>query len=165
MNKDYPPFSSFAGTPERCKIGECGRENRTDAFSGNLNDTLWTLLPLLNASHAFISLGWEHIFGFPNQSEFSCTIDAFQKVNTNIKLFLMSHPPALKDIFDPTVSFDATKLKCGCNLLDRSILSMGSPTGWYMDSLHVLSILNEEYNRQLIEKLCPKPMGNSGRSA
>jgi hypothetical protein len=40
-------------------------------------------------------------------------------------------------------------------VLDRSVLSEGIPRGWYWDQYHVLSILNEEYNHQLVEKVCP----------
>ena len=157
MNEDYPPFSTFAGTPERCKAGECGEQNRTDFFSGSLNDTIWSMLPLLNATHAFVSMGWEHVFGFEDQSELSCTIKSFEKIHKNTKLFLLSHPPAfLEGAPHPLISFDATKIKCDCDLLDLSVLSRAVPREWYVDALHVLSILNEEYNHQLIEKLCPK---------
>ena len=155
MNADYPPFSTFTGTKNRCKTGECGWQNRSISFKGNLNETLWNILPLLNTTHAFVNLGWEFMFGFQNQSRISCELRVFEKLNKNVKLHLLSHPPITRNTIDPTVSFDATKLECDCNVLDRSVLSTGVPHEWYWDQGHVLSILNEEYNHQLVEKVCP----------
>lgn len=155
MSMDFPPFSPFNGSPKRCKSGECGAQNRTVAFEGNLSETVWNILPLLNATHAFVSLGWEHLFGFQEQSEYSCAIKSFENFHNNIKIYLSSHPPHVGNTINPTVAFDAKKLKCDCGVLDRSKLSRGIPRDWYWDSLHVLSILNEEYNHLLVEKLCP----------
>jgi hypothetical protein len=92
MNEEFPPYSSFASTPKRCKTDECN--NRTeDAFQGNLNETLSNILPQLNAMHAFISLGWEDNFPFVNQSDFSCTMREFERHHPDIKLtgFLLWH--------------------------------------------------------------------------
>jgi len=115
MNVDYPPFSNFTGPSERCEPGQSAKQNRTDAFSGSVNETLWNILPLLNTTHAFVNLGWEFSFAFQDQSKFSCELRRFEKVYTNITLYLITHPSTMRNTIDPT----ATKLECDCNLLDR----------------------------------------------
>mmetsp|Transcript_9921 Transcript_9921/g.14722 ORF Transcript_9921/g.14722 Transcript_9921/m.14722 type:complete len:418 (+) Transcript_9921:88-1341(+) len=155
LNQEYPPFSPFLPTQKRCKPGECGSGNRTNAFEGDLNATLWNMLPRLNTTHAFVNLGWEHTAEFQQQSDFSCVIRDFERHFPDIKLFLISHPPPTNDLDDPVHHFDATKLKCDANVLDRSIVNKNVPKDWYWDTQHVLSILNEEYNHQMVEKICP----------
>jgi len=153
IDKDFPPFSPFVShSLERCAPGTCSPDNRNDAFSGNLPLTLWTILPLLNASHAFVSLGWSHLFGFEQEKEFSCTIKEFEEHHPHIKVDLISHVPHRgnqKDVFD------TKQLKCPIGVLDRFISSNNVPPFWYWDNMHVLGILNEEYNHQLVERVCP----------
>lgn len=158
MNTQYPPFSSFTTEENRCKTGECGPGNRTDGFDGNVTETLWNILPRLNATHAFVNLGWEAIYGFEAQSDFSCEMQEFERQHPSTQLYLMSHPPPKSVIDNPLASFDAKKLKCDVGVLDRSITNKNVPHSWYWDFLHVLSILNEEYNHLLVEKICPKPI-------
>jgi hypothetical protein len=155
LNQEYPPFSPFLPTQKRCKPGECGSGNRTNAFEGDLNATLWNMLPRLNTTHAFVNLGWEHTARFQQQSDFSCVIREFERHFPDIKLFLISHPPRTNALDDPVHHFDATKLKCDANVLDRTIVNKNVPKVWYWDTQHVLSILNEEYNHQMVEKICP----------
>lgn len=160
MNKQFPPYSSFDPlintlAHQRCIVGECDDGNRENVFEGNLNDTLWMILPRLNTTHAFVSLGWESWFNFQAQSDFSCTIQDFERHHPEIKVYLITHPPDLGDKSNPLKSFDVAKLKCAIKVLDRTSMSKNVPEGWYFDTLHVLSILNEEYNHQLVEKVCP----------
>lgn len=155
MDEEFPPYSSFASTPKRCKTGECNTVNRTDAFQGNLNETLWNILPQLNATHAFVNLGWEKNFPFAKQSDFSCTMREFERHHPDIKLYLISHPPKTQHIDNPLANFDVKKLKCDSNVLDRTNTNKNIPSNWYWDTQHALSILNEEYNHQLVEKICP----------
>lgn len=150
MNTQYPPFSSFTTEENRCKTGECGPGNRTDGFDGNVTETLWNILPRLNATHAFVNLGWEAIYGFEAQSDFSCEMQEFERQHPSTQLYLMSHPPPKSVIDNPLASFDAKKLKCDVGVLDRSITNKNVPHSWYWDFLHVLSILNEEYNHLLV---------------
>jgi hypothetical protein len=147
MNEDYPPFTSFASTPtKRCKPGECGGVNRTNAFTGNLKETLWKILPRLNATHAFVNHGW-------SISDFSCELQEFERDHPDIKTFYFSHPAEQNY---PLAQFDAKSLKCGdSNLLDRTIMNKNVPRTWYWDNYHVLSILNKEYNHLSMEKICP----------
>mmetsp|Transcript_4174 Transcript_4174/g.7977 ORF Transcript_4174/g.7977 Transcript_4174/m.7977 type:complete len:473 (+) Transcript_4174:2423-3841(+) len=156
MNGQFPPYSSFDSKTMmgkgRCSVGECNDSSREIAFQGNLNDTLWQILPRLNTTHAFVNLGWEHLFPFEMQSKFSCVIQEFERHHPDINIYLISHPPHVSALSNPLVSFDATKLKCDIKVLDRTSMSKNAPSNWYWDGLHVLSILNEEYNHQLVIK-------------
>lgn len=154
MNEDYPPFSPFVSS-KRCAPGYCGPLNRTDVFIGNLNDTLWNILPKLNTTHAFVSLGWEHLHGFDSQSKFSCELQNFEKHHPGIKVFLISHPPTRNHLSEPMKYFNATNLKCKIGVLDRTITNANINSAWYWDNQHVLGIMNEEYNHQMIKKVCP----------
>ncbi|KAL7521505.1 hypothetical protein ACHAWX_006182 [Stephanocyclus meneghinianus] len=150
MNENFPPYSPFYNQPKRCHPGKCGRwgdGDSTDAWRGNLNATLWEVLPRLNATHVFVNLGWDRTFN--HESEFSCALNKFATHHPGIKVTYMSHPRG-KGAF-----FDAAALKCSVDVLDRYTLTKNVPRAWYWDELHVLSILNEEFNRQLIEKICP----------
>ena len=60
--------------------------------------TLWTILPLLNASHAFVSLGWNAGFGFEHEKNLSCTIREFEEYHPHIKVNLISHVPIGKKL-------------------------------------------------------------------
>ena len=155
IDKEYPPFAPFLPTPKRCKTGKCGDGYRTNAFEGDLNATLWDILPQLNTTHAFISLGWEDFARFQQQSDFTCVMRDFERSYPDIKLFLISHPPSTAALDDTVHYFDATKLKCDANVLDRTSVNAKVPRNWYWDKFHVLSILNEEYNHQMVEKICP----------
>ena len=154
LNKQYPPFSPFFSTQDRCKPSECGIGNRTDAFDGDVNATMWHILPKLNATHAFINLGWEHLFNLTKQSELSCNIRDFEQHHPHIKIYLLSHPHSLDS---ESSMFEPSQLKCDCDVLDRTVVTQGisEESNWYWDDLHVLSILNEEFNHQLVEKICP----------
>jgi len=156
LDQEYPPFSGFdTSSLKRCKTGECDDANRTVGFIGTLNSTLWNILPKLNTTHAFVNLGWDFKFGMEDQSEFSCAMKEFERHFPAIKLFLISHPPMREGRASPKTAFDATKLKCDINVLDRTSITKNVPQNWYWDQAHVLSILNEEYNHQMVEKLCP----------
>lgn len=158
LNTAYPPFSSFSAADDRCKPGECGDINRTNAFDGDTNATLWEILPRLNTTHALINLGWEHLFPLQAQSDFTCRMEDFMLMHPNIKLHLISHPTERRFASQNVLQwFDRSKLRCNVEVLDRSILSQGVPPTWYWDNMHPLSILNEEYNNRLIEMICPLP--------
>ncbi|KAL3782883.1 hypothetical protein HJC23_006935 [Cyclotella cryptica] len=150
MNIEYPPFSSF-WSEQRCKPGECSASNRTDAFTGNTGNALW-LLPSLNATHSFVSQGWGNL---SHTDDISCAIKDFEHHHPEIAVYLISHPRRRTDRSSPSVFFDEDKLECKVKSLDRTMMSKDVPLEWYWDDLHVLSIMNEEFNHQLIENICP----------
>lgn len=159
LNEKFPPYTPYAASPSsnsststRCKTGECGNGNRTNAFEGTLNETLWNVLPLLNATHAFVNMGW-----WPWPSDFSCELQEFQLHHPEIKTFLMTDPPHVKHLGNTSATFDPKRLKCNIpnNILDRSTMTGNVPRGWYWDKMHVYSILNEAYNHVTVEKICP----------
>jgi hypothetical protein len=170
MNEQFPPFTSFdpisngTAAEERCIVGECHDGNRKIAFQGNLNDTLWEMLPRLNTTHAFVNLGWDHLFPPKTQFDFSCAIQDFERHHPDIQVYLITHPPHIRTLSDPLTTFDATKMKCDIKVLDRTSLNKNVPYNWYWDVKHVLSILNEEYNHRLVETVCPIMMGMPRRS-
>ena len=127
----YSPF--FSSSPKRCETGECGGENRTDAFEGNLNETLWNVLPKLNTTHAFVRVGWNYNADFENRTAYSCILQDFQRHHPNIKLFQISSLPELARISNPASSFDPTKLKCDIGVLDCSTMNKTVPRNWYRD--------------------------------
>eukprot|EP00804_Cyclotella_cryptica_P026884 CCRYP_017605-RA/>CCRYP_017605-RA protein AED:0.06 eAED:0.06 QI:0/0/0/1/0/0/2/0/313 len=136
---------------QRCKPGECSASNRTDAFTGNTGNALW-LLPSLNATHSFVSQGWGNL---SHTDDISCAIKDFEHHHPEIAVYLISHPRRRTDRSSPSVFFDEDKLECKVKSLDRTMMSKDVPLEWYWDDLHVLSIMNEEFNHQLIENICP----------
>ena len=157
MNKDYPPYSPFWSTGNRCSPGECGEENRTNTFSGNTNQTIWQVLPLYNTTHAFVSKGWgKDVDGDPIETDISCTLKTFQEHHPHIKMYAITHPASKNQVKknDTESWFDKDKLECSIDVFDRQTMCKNVPEEWYSDNLHVRNILNEEFNHRLIETLC-----------
>jgi len=153
IDKEFPPFSgSYFPTDSQCKVGECANENRTNAFEGNVKKTMWEVLPKLNATHAFVNLGWAD--RTKDLSFLSCILEEFEVQHPSIQVFLMSNPYPF-NTNKPSRVFDPRKLQCRCNVIDRTTMSKTVPREWYWDNMHALSILNEEFNHQLIEAICP----------
>eukprot|EP00532_Pseudo-nitzschia_australis_P008102 CAMPEP_0168176172 /NCGR_PEP_ID=MMETSP0139_2-20121125/7607_1 /TAXON_ID=44445 /ORGANISM="Pseudo-nitzschia australis, Strain 10249 10 AB" /LENGTH=459 /DNA_ID=CAMNT_0008094795 /DNA_START=144 /DNA_END=1523 /DNA_ORIENTATION=- len=130
--------STNSNKSTRCEPGNCGLENRTNVFEGNLNATLYDVVPKLNATHVFASSGW--LF-----RDYSCHLKEFRKHHPNIQAYMITHP----------TKFSTAILKCDSDLIDRSVVTLGVPPYWFWDRGHVLGILNEEYNHRLIERICP----------
>ena len=150
MSEEYPPFSSFDSTPKRCKTGECGLGNRTDVFQGSLNDTIWNILPQLNTTHAFVNVGWNDEW----ESDYSCMLQEFEHHHLDIKVHHINNPTTRWA--SRHKAFERKMPQCNSSdVLDRTITNTHLPKTWYWDNVHVLSILNEEYNHQLLETICP----------
>ena len=150
MSEESPPFSSFDSTPQRCKTGECGPGNRTNVFKGSLNDTIWNILPQLNTTHAFVNVGWKD----DSVSDYSCMLQEFEHHHLDIKVHHINNPPTTRASRRNT--FERKMPQCNSSdVLDRTITNTHLPPTWYWDNMHVLSILNEEYNHQLLEIICP----------
>jgi hypothetical protein len=114
---------------------------------------MW-FLPHLNTTHAFVSQGWGPR-PMTHAVDISCSITEFERHHPNISMYFISHPLPLSSISDPAVSFDENKLQCKVNSLDRATICKDVPERWFWDNLHVLSIMNEEFNHKLIESICP----------
>lgn len=89
------------------------------------------------------------------QSKFACHMKSFEMLNPSIKMYLISHPPARDTLHNPSAKFNESNLACDVDVLDRTTVNKNVPRSWYWDNLHVLSIMNEEYNHRMIEKICP----------
>ena len=86
-------------------------------FKGDTNSALWNIITMLDATHVFINLGWEHDFDINYQSEFSCLIRDFKRQYPHIKVFLIIHPSQSPWLLKPGF-FDPKQLKCVTNVLD-----------------------------------------------
>ena len=164
----FPPFAPFtlpSNKTSRCAPGDCRKDNRIDAFRGDLNQTMWSILPSLNATHAFVNRGWAEldrpIDNLKTTSDLSCEIVNFEASHPDIDVTLMSHIPVRGYAPQAGASFSsfADRMECPARVLDRYAAAENVPGSWYFDRLHVLGILNEEYNHQLIEHICPLTVG------
>jgi len=155
IHRGFPPFGGGPGfTESPCVPGYC--ESVDDAYVGNLTSTLDTLIPLLGVTHAFVNLGWEHLYPFPSQSELSCDLLDVQTRHPGVTINLISHPPQRKRRNTKPPAYDS--LKCGVDVLDRTSPTYKVPKRWYWDENHVLGVLNREYNQLLVNKVCPDMM-------
>ena len=166
IEEGFPPYSDFF-SPKCCEVGgKCGRwidaadPPCTNAFSGDTNKTLWEVIPKFYQNvHVFVNLGWEKHYNMKKQSEFTCSLQAFeQKYYPHIKPYLISHPPEFVNVKNPSRLFDASKLECNVDVFDRTTINTNARSDWYIDDVHVSSILNREYNQQLMRTLCPEMM-------
>jgi len=93
--RPFAPFTLPSGKTSRCAPGECRKGNRVDAFNGDLNQTMWSILPLLNATHTFVNVGWaeleEPIDNLKVNSDLSCKILDFEASYPDIDVTLESH--------------------------------------------------------------------------
>ena len=55
-----------------------------------------------------------------------------------------------------TAAFGAGAPRCDVGVLDRTTMNGGVDPSWYWDHAHVLGILNEQYNHQMIKMVCPE---------
>jgi len=161
MSEDFPPYSPFfynndntssTTTTTRCKPGKCARGEKgrgtNNAWAGDMNASLYEIIPKLNATHVFVNLGWDF------RSDPSCLLNEFAKEHPSIKVTYISHPQGKTktEVLHPM----KTRLECDdVDVLDRTSMSLNVPRSWFWDQAHVLSILNEEFNHQLIKNICP----------
>ncbi|MDA9766559.1 hypothetical protein N9D08_00885 [bacterium] len=148
MTDNFPPFTADS-VHSRCDPGHCKLNRSTVRFEGNVSATLQSILPMLGITHAFVSAGWNDNIDY--LSELSCTLKDFSDTHPDVKLYLITRPATLEN---PANVFDEKKLKCKVHTLNRSKMK-NVPKSWYWDNLHVRSIMNEEFNHQLIEAICP----------
>lgn len=135
MNEDYPPISSFLldadsdSNKTRCGVGKCNANKRKISFTGTVNDTLWNILPQLNATHAFINFGWieNDDDNQTKESKLACALNEFSKHHPNIKTHRMTTPPQTESISNTSSFFDAAKMKCNCNIFDRTTMNANVP--------------------------------------
>lgn len=163
MDRLHPPFSPHWGFDDapaaRCAPGDCGPENRKDAFQGHLQSIIHGIVPSLHATHVFANLGWDHIFGPNAQASLACQFeDLNRQPNIQTKYYMITHPRWQKG-FNKSYFWDPTNMEnFECQnppVLDRSTMSIGVPKEWYWNGPHALGILNEEFNHQMIKKICP----------
>ena len=155
MNQDFPPFTPYYTTSDtRCEPGACGRAEQGEgdsinAWTGSLIEGVNTIVPMLGATHLLVNAGWDW------ERDISCDLAEFAKQHPEIKVSYLSHPLDIKEGKWKNNMLDPTNMECQIDYLDRTTISSNVPESWYWNNLHVLSILNEEFNHQLIKKICP----------
>jgi len=119
-----------------------------------MNASPYKIIPKLNATHVFANRGWDMESYNP-----SCLLRDFAKRHPSVKVAYISHPPDLSGknkVFGPSEK-KQIRLECGddgdVHVLDCTEISTNVTQSWYWDHMHVLSILNEEFNQQLIKKI------------
>jgi hypothetical protein len=150
FHAEFPPFSDVSTTNgtdvRRCKPGNCSHP-----FS-NVSDTKTALLevvPLLRPTHVFASTGWAHNLNDPG---FGCALDTFRSQNPSVEAaFVITHPMlARSEGPKPTVPEQG----CNSSFLDRITPTIGVPASWFWDTKHLLSIVNQEFNHMMLDKIC-----------
>jgi hypothetical protein len=128
INEDFPPFASFSTTDDaktRCVPGECGRAEgvNTNAFEGTLIETMEHILPLLNATHAFVNSGWK--FGYDPSCDLAEYITKQQEkgpFEEQLKVAYISYPPD-KWPGHRYNEVDPRNMKCNIDYLDRTTMA------------------------------------------
>jgi len=134
----FPPFDIVG---DRYDPGCCSGPPR-EVFSSI--GVVQNISSRLNATHVFVSKGWT------TPPDFACALTAARSsnVSSKIKVELITHP-ALRNQKKHT-----PPQECDVKVLNRAAMSMHVPGDWFWDQLHVLSILNQEFNHLLLDHIC-----------
>jgi hypothetical protein len=153
FHSEFPPFSPYASykdslsiTPPRCQPGFC---SHPPSLILNATAALLEVVPKLQPTHVFAQEGWKHDEGDIPQ-RFGCAVDAFERQNPGVKAFVISHPC----IREQSSDFEVPINGCNATVFDRRKLTANVPKTWYWDRLHLLSIVNQEFNHQLLDMIC-----------
>jgi hypothetical protein len=149
FHAEFPPFSDVSTTNgtdvRRCKPGMCSHPftNVTDTKTALLE-----VLPLLQPTHVFASTGWAHNLKDPG---LGCALDTFRNQNPSVEAaFVITHPMGRSKGQKPTVPEQG----CNSSFLDRITPTIGVPHSWFWDNVHLLSIVNQEFNHMMLDKIC-----------
>jgi hypothetical protein len=138
IHADFPPHAPY-NVQGRCEPGNCTGPSQEPANTLTfLNQTL----PLLNATHVFVQPGWTIHPDFP------CRLDEFARAHSSIDMYFAPHPLS-RDNPSPS-QHNCTNVRT----YDREPPTQNIPKDWYWDRVHVLSIVNQEFNHLLLDKLC-----------
>jgi hypothetical protein len=130
----------------RCQPGFC---DHAPAIVLNTANTLLQMVPQLQPTHVFGQTGWKHHFG-STPNTFGCILETFMLENPGVNAYAISH------FWERgAVRYNKVPLHgCNATVFDRVTPSYLAPASWYWDKKHVLSILNEEMNHQLLDYIC-----------
>lgn len=65
MNRAFPPYAPYSSASQSCIPGQS--RDRINAFEGDLKAIMWKVLPMLNATHAFINFDLCRLYRIPTQ--------------------------------------------------------------------------------------------------
>ena len=138
--------SSSSSSPHHCQPGLCAHAATVVL---NTADTLLRMVPKLHPTHVFAQTGWKHHLG-STPNTFGCVLDTFMLENPVVKAYAISH------FWERgAVRYNKVPLHgCNATVFDRVTPSYKAPASWYWDKKHVLSILNQEMNHQLLDYIC-----------
>ena len=148
FHAEFPPFASLTGncTASHCQPGLCNQPTRLEL---NTSETLLKIVPKLRPTHVFAQTGWDHYMG-DTPATFGCLLERFKQENPGVHAFAISH------YWERDAKRVTRVPQHGCNasVFDRLAPSYRTPKSWYWDNKHVLSILNQEMNHQLLDHIC-----------
>jgi hypothetical protein len=138
----FPPGVPFESEKARCKPGTC-MQARTNI---SIVPAFYDIVTKLEPTHLIANAGWPDF-------DISCDLKQFNDAFPSVEVAYVS-APAIKR-HRSRMDFEHLH-KCIQNIsvLDRTAMSMSGRSDWYWDKLHVLSILNRQFNVQLLEYLC-----------
>jgi hypothetical protein len=152
FHAEFPPFSEFSTTNRtdndvhRCDPGLCSHPYT------NVSDTKTTLLevvPMLRPTHVFANTGWNHNL---HDAQFGCVLDLFRSQNPSIEAaFVITHPMTKNK---KKKGDSLPEQGCNSSVFDRMTSTSGLPRSWFWDSMHLLSIANQEFNHMMLDKIC-----------
>jgi hypothetical protein len=155
IQSEFPPFTPYLSYeesrlryPSRCQPGYCPNSQPGNIVF-NTSEALLRVVPMLEPTHVFASPGWGH--DASNIAyEFGCTMETFRRQNPTVQASAISLPC----FRGQSANFEVPSHGCNATVFDRRELTANVPQQWYFDRLHVLSIVNQEFNHRLIDVIC-----------
>jgi len=164
VHRDFPPFRDFhtAKHGDHCHPGECSAQTPRMRLDKSLDDIVAKMEP----THLFVQTGWV-------EKNIGCLLALFEQKHSGVQAWVMTRPceqgtscpygkpTVVAPLYSANSNVSAHAMHCnvhpqGCNakVFDRFTSSSGVPQHWYFDNMHVLSILNQVFNHDLIDAIC-----------
>ena len=132
-----------------CQPSKCDESIWPGELVVSLERALDEIVPQLRPTHLFASSGWRG-------SDIGCLLDAYVKKNPEGagKTWVITHPHIV--VQNEMVPLENAPQSCNAAVFDRYMmtLNLARDARFYIDILHVLSSLNEEFNHRLADTIC-----------
>ena len=117
---------------------------------------------MLRPTHVFAQVGWGQ---YLDNKEFGCVLDSFCRQNPGVEAaFVITHPE-MRASWDTHLrrhqGDSLPEQGCNASIFDRSTSTIGVPNSWFLDHIHVQSIVNQEFNHMMLDKICGRLSGIS----
>ena len=157
---DFPPFSEFSlptnRTNHRCSPGLC---SHPFTYISDTKTAMAEVVPMLRPTHVFVDVGWDQDL---DDKEFGCVLDRFRRQNPGHEAaFVITHPGTrvTTRLRRPFRGDSLPEQGCNASVFDRFTPTNGLPNSWFSDDVHLLSIVNQEFNHMMLDKICGGPSG------